>query len=572
MRLINSKSLEMGEFFDQNIPPYAILSHTWGKAEVSFQDMQRSEAQNKAGFPKILSCCEQAKYDGFEWVWVDTCCIDKTSSAELSEAINSMYAWYRDSEVCYALLEDVPRLNPFFPKKEFERARWFRRGWCLQELIAPSKVEFYAADWTEIGTKWSLRDQIEHITGIPSDVLRSPNLASYTIAQKMSWASDRATTRKEDQAYCLLGIFEISMPLLYGEGERAFLRLQEEILRQTEDYSLLLWAKERHCTEYNASSPPPQGSLGVLAPSPKAFDRQGPHVSPGGACDYPNIKSFFLNQHTASKALSQASIQWNPPQMTSRGLRIHMFVRNEPSDSNSLLLWTGCMFEEYFYMCIVLEQDQSGGVLKYGRGLQDRILLKNATEFASFELSELYLTTKAQPFIKTNPPWEHRDFEIILSTECEDSIGFLGANSWIPSIRFETSPCPQGRRHYCLNIMNLESLVLDFRTRQYKSETATSYFTYFTVIFKMAGSFPWCSLESNWKETVTKYQVWDEIKKARETEASDRATGQLSNGAVILVAAKKNPSNTRETKSVAGVAYTLSVTLLTSGSPFMIHG
>lgn len=111
MRLINSKSLEMEEFigrgippFGYGIPPYAILSHTWGKEEVTFQDMQGSEAQNKAGFSKILSCCEQAKRDGLEWVWIDTCCIDKTSSTELSEAINSMFAWYEESAVCYAFL------------------------------------------------------------------------------------------------------------------------------------------------------------------------------------------------------------------------------------------------------------------------------------------------------------------------------------------------------------------------------------------------------------------------------------------------------------------------------------
>lgn len=134
----------------------------------------------------------------------------------------------------------------FFPEIEFKQARWFKRGWCLQELIAPGRIEFYAADWTDIGTKWSLYRQIEDTTGIPSEILVGPSslMNSYTIAQKMSWASERDTTRKEDQAYCLLGIFGISMPLLYGEGERAFIRLQEEILKQTEDYSLLLRTDE----------------------------------------------------------------------------------------------------------------------------------------------------------------------------------------------------------------------------------------------------------------------------------------------------------------------------------------
>ena len=178
MRLLNSTSLELSEFYDTEIPPYAILSHTWGTGEVTLQDIQRPDVQSKAGFSKIMGCCNQAKLDGIEWVWIDTCCIDKTSSAELSEAINSMYAWYKDSEVCYAFLADVPPLDPFFPTDAFEKARWFKRGWCLQELIAPRKIEFYAADWTEIGTRWSLHSQIERITGIPAAfLLRKTGLA-----------------------------------------------------------------------------------------------------------------------------------------------------------------------------------------------------------------------------------------------------------------------------------------------------------------------------------------------------------------------------------------------------------
>jgi hypothetical protein len=300
MHLINSKSLEMEEFigqgtppFDYGIPPYAILSHTWGEGEVTFQNMQGSEAQNKAGFSKILSFCEQAKRDGFEWVWVDTCCIDKTSSAELSEAINSMFTWYQQAAVCYAFLEDVPPLNPFFPEIEFKQARWFKRGWCLRELMAPGRVEFYAADWTDIGTKWSLHHQIEDTTGIPSEILVGPRslMTSYTIAQKMSWASERATTRIEDQAYCLSGIFGISMPLLYSEGERAFIRLQEEILKQTEDYSLLLWTDASKLDRIGFET-----SGSVLPHSPSVFPRNSLYESSQQRCEYQNIKSIFLYQ------------------------------------------------------------------------------------------------------------------------------------------------------------------------------------------------------------------------------------------------------------------------------------
>ncbi|KAK4457239.1 heterokaryon incompatibility protein-domain-containing protein, partial [Cladorrhinum samala] len=243
MRLLNANTLEMKEYYEQ-IPPYAILSHTWGEEEVTFQDFQsRSDREKKKGFTKITNCCLQAQRYSIEWVWIGTCCIDKTSSAELSEAIDSMYAWYRDSQVCYAFLEDVLAGNLKQTQREFAFARWFTRWWCLQELIAPLRIEFYGRDWVEIGTKYSLRYEIQRITKIPLEVLVYWNLkhSSSTIAQKMSWASERKTTRIEDQAYCLLGIFGVHMPLLYGEGRAAFRRLQEEIIKQTEDDSIFLW-------------------------------------------------------------------------------------------------------------------------------------------------------------------------------------------------------------------------------------------------------------------------------------------------------------------------------------------
>ena len=161
----------------------------------------------------------------------DLCCIDKTSSAELSEAINSMYRWYQESGVCYAYLADVP-------PNAFSKSRWFTRGWTLQELIAPSTVIFLDQKWQEIGTKSSLQRVISEITGIPTDILLGGDLEDASIAQRMSWASKRETTRVEDAAYCLMGIFSIHMPMLYGEGERAFIRLQEEIMRVSDDHSL----------------------------------------------------------------------------------------------------------------------------------------------------------------------------------------------------------------------------------------------------------------------------------------------------------------------------------------------
>ncbi len=486
------------------IPPYAILSHTWGKEEVTFQDIQGSEAQNKAGFSKILSCCEQAKRDGLEWVWIDTCCIDKTSSTELSEAINSMFAWYQESTVCYAFLEDVSPLNPFFPENEFKQARWFKRGWCLQELIAPRRVEFYAADWTDIGTKWSLHQQIEDTTGIPSEILLGPRslITSYTIAQKMPWASERDTTRIEDQAYCLLGIFGISMSLLYGEGKRAFIRLQEEILKQTEDYSLLLWTDESSTDSFGTWT-----FGGVLPPSPRVFPRNGLFEPSQNRCDYRNIKSIFLHRDSdASKVLSQvSSTQWNPPQMTSRGLHIHMFVQKSPPIENTpslfrhpwpkeisteLLLWTGCMYKDQ-YICIMLEQRMSGGVLKYARSMIHRIRLVNRADFSSFELAELYLITETRSsggIIRI--PENHKiDLEVILSTKCEETVSFVESD---PPIKLGASHCPQSQQLHCLHLQTrVKLVVMRFQTTQPTSGIITDYFT---VFFKQINDMPWCTI------------------------------------------------------------------------------
>ncbi|KAL7792477.1 ankyrin repeat-containing domain protein [Trichoderma ceciliae] len=258
MRLLHTKELEVGgfelkEFGEQNMPRYAILSHTWGEEEVTFQDMTLGRFANKKGYDKIRRCCSLARTNGYDYVWVDTCCIDKTSSAELSEAINSMYRWYGDAEVCYGFLADVPSMVGF------SESRWFTRGWTLQELIAPEMMIFLDEAWKELGTRESLKQEISDCTGIPVEVLSGHGLEVASIAQKMSWAAQRQTSRSEDRAYCLMGLFGINMPLLYGEGERAFIRLQEEIMKVSDDDSIFAWKSE----EQN------HGSL--LATSPDAF-------------------------------------------------------------------------------------------------------------------------------------------------------------------------------------------------------------------------------------------------------------------------------------------------------------
>jgi hypothetical protein len=320
MRLINTKSLELHEFFDSQIPKsYAILSHVWGPEEISFQEWELLEAkrrpdseplalvavafllgtrpeviETKDGYSKVLGFCNLCQDKGYEWAWADTCCIDKTvslevlkkhimqksdflqGSAELSEAINSMYCWYRDASVCNVYLVDVNIGSFIFDEivydvldnnddlydnnddldlpdlsrsnldglnsSGFVESRWFTRGWTLQELIAPLRVAFYDKEWNYISSKYFLSTAIKDITGIPNTVLTAPVMGSRYVGEIMSWASRRETSRVEDTAYCLLGLFDINMPLLYGEGKEAFVRLQRTIIAQTHDNTIFAWS------------------------------------------------------------------------------------------------------------------------------------------------------------------------------------------------------------------------------------------------------------------------------------------------------------------------------------------
>jgi hypothetical protein len=213
----------------RDVPPYAILSHTWGTGEVTFEDLRNGSGKKKPGYNKIRFCGEQAKRDGLQYFWVNTCCIDKSSSAELSETVNCMFSWYRDAVKCYVYLADVSShgVNWEF---SFRESRWLKRGWTLQELLAPPSVEFFSREGDSLGSKRSLEQIICDVTGIPASALRGKSLSEFDVSERMTWINTRETTIKEDMAYSLLGIFDINMPLLYGEGEqRAFMRLQEQI-------------------------------------------------------------------------------------------------------------------------------------------------------------------------------------------------------------------------------------------------------------------------------------------------------------------------------------------------------
>ena len=274
MRLINIKALlereqlmstgrqvdrrtEVVEFRDDEATEYVTLSHRWvNPTEVDYEEMvnlakmdtqERDEIRGRLGYKKILETCHQANKDGYEWVWIDTCCIDKRSSAELSEAVNSMYRWYANSRVCYAYFHDVPGSFPLWQDaKKYPKSNgwpeWFSRGWTLQEMIAPSNVQFFNEHWQAIGNKKMRASTLARITGVPEHILMQGLFENRPcVAQIISWAAKRTTTRVEDRAYSLMGLLDVNMPMLYGEGKKAFHRLQLEIIRSSNDQSIFAW-------------------------------------------------------------------------------------------------------------------------------------------------------------------------------------------------------------------------------------------------------------------------------------------------------------------------------------------
>jgi hypothetical protein len=306
MHLLNTTTLKLHNY-PAHPPDYVILSHTWGDAEVSFDEMQhgkRKILQKKQGYDKIVGCCAQARKDGFDWAWVDTCCIDKRSSSELSEAINSMYRWYWGAAICYAYLSDV-RIDD--TKDRFVESRWFTRGWTLQELLAPPVVEFYDKSWEPLGSKSENLVHIQRATLIDGAYIRNRDDIQYaSIATKFSWASRRETSRMEDAAYCLLGLVQVNMPLLYGEGKRAFHRLQVELLNRRKDHSILAW-HHKHDGHYAFVS-------GALAPDVSVFEGS--------------------SQYRISEAMSSGEI--NTHEVTSHGLRMTLLCRQGHTESDVL--------------------------------------------------------------------------------------------------------------------------------------------------------------------------------------------------------------------------------------------
>lgn len=447
MRLLNTSSLILKNF-PGLIPPYAILSHTWGDGEVTFSDMQDGSSciEQLPGFDKLMGFCRQARQDGYEWVWIDTCCIDKSSSAELSEAINSMFEWYKTSTVCKVYLADVKATNSADMSldtalNDLGNSRWFTRGWTLQELIAPANVEFYDANWIEIGTKRSLVSVIHAITGISRSVLlNADNIGYRSVGERLSWASSRKTTREEDMAYCLMGLFDVHFPLVYGEKAAAFRRLQEEILKKHNDFSILLW-----------SAPPISHGVcletfsGVFSESPRLFraqERLYAHLREGDKQDQRwlpvqvyspialqaeavdalqpsepllgsrknswksqmlpkegTIRYFLRLNPKHCKTMSDTSFQ--PPVVSNYGLGLTILAKPEPG-GRTILAWTCCTHQtsngaEYM-ICIVLKEVD--GVFQ-----RDRTVLRflGAHEYVDFRPQNIFLSLQSPRPILAGP-------------------------------------------------------------------------------------------------------------------------------------------------------------------------
>ncbi|GAB1312649.1 hypothetical protein MFIFM68171_02859 [Madurella fahalii] len=351
MRLINVKTSKLEEFLDYKTPPYAILSHTWGGdvEELTFRDVEERRIDKPGvGSVKFRGSCQQAEKDGLGYVWIDTCCIDKTNLVELSEAINSMFRWYRRASLCYVYLSDVPGDDdPRKPMSKFRTSRWFGRGWTLQELLAPKKLKFYNSGWGYLGNKGTMRTLIEKITGIPRQILLGiTELYSASVAQRMSWAAGRDTKRKEGLAYCLLGIFGVTMPMIYGEGgNQAFLRLQDQIMRTTRDDSILAWGLSTEDAPARDPGHVDEGTAGrILATAPS---------------DFANSRRIVCRQ--------QSSGSLNSLDISGGRLRLHLSLLTTSAGGTVGLLNCGPEHDPQQVVGIPLAQTASGASDEYVR-------------------------------------------------------------------------------------------------------------------------------------------------------------------------------------------------------------
>ncbi|PVI07990.1 hypothetical protein DM02DRAFT_637793 [Periconia macrospinosa] len=312
MRLINCHNFGLEDFAEENKPPYAIVSHTSQASDIVFKDYCNvDELKKKPGFEKLSKTCGIALSFGCDYCWIDTCCVDKSNFGEWSEAVNSMFKWYQNSAFCIAYLSDFEGVGlgadsecdskvrlkakaglgvqdgpPAYSEvdgthslADLGQCRWFSCGWTLQQLIAPRYVQFYDSQWRFYLEKREFATELSRITGVPVDTIKSMDYQSrrYSVAEIMFWASSRTTTQVEDMSYCLFGLFEINLPLIYGEGGKAFFRLQEEIIRTRPDLSIFAWQTKTP----DKDLAPRDRIRGLLARSPAEFSLAGGISSSG---------------------------------------------------------------------------------------------------------------------------------------------------------------------------------------------------------------------------------------------------------------------------------------------------
>ncbi|KAH7323091.1 heterokaryon incompatibility protein-domain-containing protein [Stachybotrys elegans] len=454
MWLLNVHNRQLESFFsEEDTPAYAILSHTWQDSEISFQDLRdRKHLEDHPAFQKLDRSCRQARGDGYDYIWIDTCCIDKSSSAELSEAINSMFRWYQQSSVCYIYLSDYVAHGRQVSEAavcldvedaEFCKARWFSRGWTLQELIAPRKAVFFDASWISFGERNG--DLMRHIcqrTGIWEEVFLvkrcrcnvpisrvrdekcllclSPDilpqiLDGFAVAVKMSWAAHRRTTRREDEAYSLLGLFNVNMPLLYGEGRKAFVRLQEAIVRQCNDPTILLW-----CSDGPDES-------GCLATSPSGFAQNVPIVG----------RRIFQSTETGSffkysPDISSASIDISGTTIVSRMRLMECLVGSSllyqtPFDRRNIF-WLALidypMNVEYNVRCGILLRELIDGSL-YARVRGNAIIQATYNDKAWRIVNEAQIGFPVEPLYTS----ERKDIRILIQAEPSTSVALASGST-----------------------------------------------------------------------------------------------------------------------------------------------
>ncbi|KAB5559710.1 heterokaryon incompatibility protein-domain-containing protein [Coniochaeta sp. 2T2.1] len=424
MHLLNTTSLEIKEFIGYETPPYAILSHTWGEGEVSLNDMSTGTAPSKKGYVKVTGCCTKAAADGWDWVWIDTCCIDKSSSAELSEAINSMYAWYQGSEICYAFLDDVSALEH------------------TTDSGVPTHEGFYTSEWIEIGTKTSLSERLTEITRVRQSVLRGEKPSTCTVAERMNWAFGRQTTREEDEAYCLLGLFEVNMPLLYGEGSKAFIRLQEQILRQEDDYSIFAWTwrgiwKENALTGFFASSPNNFGEQFLV------FGREPPRV------DISSYRRISVDEGTdnASLLFTYSPVysdirRWmaplppgyEPPIVTNRGIKITLPILLPSNPALPGLVWLRCMDADSIF-CLAVKQiwTRSLDARDKSRCWSPWLVTVDRYLFDKFEMKDMFWHTNG--LIDEGGLGSIRSFPSLLDSVLQVQVEVAPTSHWVVHIR-----------------------------------------------------------------------------------------------------------------------------------------